>query len=184
MPATKELVEQLLADPKQAVCPQCGNTGFWDNREKAKGKAPWFVCRNKEECAAQSDKGFAFGVFSFEVKKHAPAATAAPAAKNGAPKSPVSWKQIRTAYAECVALALKGAEQIGAKGMTIEAENVTVMVNGLMMTRERVNCWPPQVPATPTAPVEVAKPKAVVPPRDERPYDFEDATDEDSSLPF
>ncbi len=170
---TKELVAQLLSDPKQAVCPRCGGRGFWDNREKAKGKAPHFVCRNKEECASQDEKGYAFGVFGPEVKALGGESASAPSgAKSGPVKAPPAWSQIRVAYAECVALATKAGEQIGAKGVPIVGENITAMANTLMMTREKLGCWPALGAKSSDegkAKAEVAQPKAAFP-RDDGPY--------------
>ncbi len=42
------LLDQLLADPMKAVCPICGETSFWDNRDsKPSETSPDFKCRNK-----------------------------------------------------------------------------------------------------------------------------------------
>jgi len=181
MPVTKALVDQLLADCKQAVCPNCEGTGFYDNRDdpKRKPKAPLFKCKNKD---CNTGEGYAFGVFDRDVKKFAPESANAPSAKSAATKKPPSWKQVRVAFAECVSLALKGGEQIGAKmGVALSPEHITTMTNSLMMTRERTGCWPLEVPSE-RAKVEAVAPKSALKPRDDDPYAAEPS--DDDSLPF
>jgi hypothetical protein len=47
-PEHLRLIEDLLADPTKAMCPICGEHGFWDNREGKKNpKSPDYKCRNK-----------------------------------------------------------------------------------------------------------------------------------------
>lgn len=42
------LIEDLLDNPAKAMCPICGERGFWDNRESKKNpKSPDYKCRNK-----------------------------------------------------------------------------------------------------------------------------------------
>ncbi len=176
-----DLIAQLLADASQAVCPNCGATGFWDNRKSKKGvgKGPVFACKNKDEC--DTGGGYPYGVFKRALPKEA----AAEAKAGVAPKQPVSWKQIRTAYAECVSLALQGAAQIGKTGTPIIAENVTVMVNGLMMTRERTSCWPSQGPvAAPAASPAPQKPKASAKPPEPEFEDYSGGEEAEDQLPF
>ena len=57
-PDHQRLIDDLLADPKTAMCPICGERGFWDNREGKKNpKSPDYKCRNKECPGATPLKG-------------------------------------------------------------------------------------------------------------------------------
>lgn len=58
-PDQQALLDQLLLDPAAAVCPICGKTGFWDNRDDPKRpeKAPHWKCKNKDCPGATPLKG-------------------------------------------------------------------------------------------------------------------------------
>ena len=47
-PDHQRLIDDLLANPATAMCPICGQRGFWDNREGKKNqKSPDWKCKNK-----------------------------------------------------------------------------------------------------------------------------------------
>lgn len=47
-PDHQRLVDDLLANPATAMCPICGQRGFWDNRQgKNNPKSPDWKCKNK-----------------------------------------------------------------------------------------------------------------------------------------
>lgn len=166
---TAELAQQLSADPSKAQCPACNQRGFWDNRENKKNpKSPDYKCKNKN---CDVGNGYGFGVYVRDF----PEGVAAPAKSTGNGRPPVTWKQLQRAYHECVAMAIHEAGEIGKTGTPVVAADVAAMAATLMITRDKVNCWPEQVaPTPPPAP----KPPPPPPPDEDQGYSNDD------DLPF
>lgn len=146
---SKELIAALLADPAKAECPNCGGVGFYDNRNSPKrGKGPAFKCKSKE-C---DDNGFPYGVFARDLPKEEQAG------KSAAPRVVLTWKQLGTAYHECVKLALHEANVAKKAGHTVD---VAAMAATLLITREKMQCWPASEAPAEQPPPPPAKPVVV-----------------------
>lgn len=162
-----DLAAQLVSDPGKAQCPACNQRGFWDNRENKKNpKAPDYKCKNKN---CDVGNGYPCGVYVRDF----PAGTTPKANGNGSPRPSVTWKQLQKAYDECVTLAVHEAQKIGKTGTPVDAATIAAMTATLMITRDKVNCWPQQVAPTPPPPP---------PPPPDGPNEAGDYPDDD--LPF
>jgi len=165
-----ELAAQLSADPAKALCPHCQQRGFYDNREnKRNPKAPDYKCKNK---GCDVGNGYPCGVYLRDFPEGA-----APAKHgNGHARPSVTWPQMKKAYHECVAMAIHEAGEMKKAGITITGQEVGAMAATLMITRDKVNCWPPL--AAPPAPPPPPPPPSPPPEEQDGYYSNEE------NLPF
>lgn len=159
--ASPELLQQLIANAAAAICPSCGQRGFWDNRASKKNAfAPDFKCKN-QQCSGSTTKDggvFPYGVWLDKGETDAPPSKRytppAPPPRQAPPPAPAPvmngktpWDAMSGAYAECVELALRMANVIDQRmGNTesndrVSADKIAEMAAGMFDKRQKEGAW-------------------------------------------